>query len=144
MSQVDSLTGLEDLSPGAVPFHAAIGEFVYFAASFWKTNRPTSVRLFNPTLGAAAEHVVPTAFKLIMLDDTGIAAKAVLLIPLATEGLDLPVGMHLISLDFTDIEPVKPVQVILRPGTEKISLRFERAHCNLAQWEVMQLFIFPP
>ena len=89
-------------------------------------------------------HQVPANFKLIMLDDTGVSAKAVLLIPLVTEGLELPVGMHLISLGFTDIESVKPVQVILRPATEKISLRFERAHCSLSQWEEIQQFIFPP
>ena len=117
---------------------------MYFPASFWKTNRPTSVARFNLAPGALVVHQVPANFKLIMLDDTGVSAKAVLLIPLVTEGLELPVGMHLISLGFTDIEPVKPVQVILRPATEKISLRFERAHCSLSQWEEIQQFIFPP
>ena len=100
--------------------------------------------LFKPPEGAASIHQVPQNFKLIMLDDTGSTAKAVLQIPQITEGLDLPTGLHLMSVAFEDIESVKPVQVILRPGTEKISLRFERAHCNLAQWEVIQLFIFPP
>ena len=99
--------------------------------------------LFKPPEGAASIHQVPQNFKLIMLDDTGSTAKAVLQIPQITEGLDLPTGLHLMSVAFEDIESVKPVQVILRPGTEKISLRFERAHCAIAQWQDIQEFMFP-
>ena len=137
--QVRSLTGLEDLAPGEFPFNVEIGGDVYFPAPLWRTTKEVEVVLFP----SQARHNVQANLKLIMLDDTGTAAKANVLHPADSADGELLAGLHLVCISFDSIASSKPVQVLLRPGTEKLSLRFERAHCPVALWTEAMAFLFP-
>ena len=137
--QVESLTGLEDLNPGYEPFNVVKGEDVFFPAPLWETTSDTTA-----TTPGDVTHALPAQVKMIMPDDTQITAKAILLVPSDRTVALLPAGVHLVNIDFVNIRCVKPVQVILRPASEKVSLRFERAHCSKEIWESTQTCMFPP
>ena len=96
-------------------------------------------------VGTGEEHTVAAETKLIMLDGTGCMMKALLLQPQASPDGRLDAATHLVTLEFKleSITCYKPVLVILRPGTERISLKFERAHVSMELWERAMALLFP-
>ena len=105
----------------------------------WKTTAQTKVTAVD----TGEEHTVATETKLIMLDDTGCEMKALLLQPQASPDGRLDAATHLVTLELESITCYKPVLVILRPGTERVSLKFERAHVSMELWERAIALLFP-